>query len=277
MGLKMTKQLAPIRVGVNGYGNGNKKQFLTIHQTGNTKKGANAQMHANLQSGVYGASWHYQVDDKEAIQSFEHGYSCWHSSDGRGNGNLNSIAIEGCINEDGNYVQSIKNMAELAAIILKQEGIPISNMKQHNDWDIKNRKNCPAQIRAGKDGINWTKFVQMVQDNLNKLNGKPVSKPVVVAPKPTPAPVKSKYNLPSGVYRYRANEAMRHGNDVLQIQLALSSLYFYPNKGAKNNGCDSWYGKDTANAVKRFQSMHGLSADGDYGEKTRVKLQSLTK
>ena len=92
---------------------------------------------------------------------------------------------------------------------------------------------------------------------------KPVAKPVV------------KYNLPTGVYRYRKNESMRHGNDVLQIQLALSSIYFYPNKGSKNNGCDSWYGKDTANAVKRFQSVHGLKADGIYGDATRKKLNSL--
>lgn len=55
------KQLAPTRPMVNGYGYGNNKKYLTIHQTGNTGKGANAQMHANLQSRVYGASWHYQV------------------------------------------------------------------------------------------------------------------------------------------------------------------------------------------------------------------------
>ncbi|MGB3161534.1 MAG: peptidoglycan-binding domain-containing protein [Carnobacterium sp.] len=68
---------------------------------------------------------------------------------------------------------------------------------------------------------------------------------------------------------------MRHGNDVLQIQLALSSIYFYPNKGAKNNGCDSWYGFDTANAVKRFQLMYGLVADGVYGPATAKKLDSI--
>lgn len=87
-----------------------------------------------------------------------------------------------------------------------------------------------------------------------------------------PAP-KPKYNLPTGVYR--VSNPMRHGNDVLQIQLALSSIYFYPNKGGKNNGCDSWYGNDTANAVKRFQSVHGLVADGVYGDNTRKKLHSL--
>ena len=110
-----------------------------------------------------------------------------------------------------------------------------------------------------------------------KYSGSTYSKPVADKPaaKPASQPSKTKYNLPTGVYRYRKNENMRNGNEVLQIQLALSSIYFYPNKGAKNNGCDGWYGLDTANAVKRFQSMHGLTADGDYGDKTRNKLNSL--
>lgn len=100
------------------------------------------------------------------------------------------------------------------------------------------------------------------------------SKPVVNKPAAV-KPTKTKFNLPTGVYKYRKNGKMRNGNDVLQIQLALSSIYFYPKKGAKNNGCDGWYGSDTANAVKRFQSVNGLSADGDYGDKTRAKLNSL--
>ncbi|MCY9089276.1 peptidoglycan-binding domain-containing protein, partial [Bacillus inaquosorum] len=53
------------------------------------------------------------------------------------------------------------------------------------------------------------------------------------------------------------------------------ALYFYPDKGAKNNGIDGVYGPKTANAVKRFQLMHGLSADGIYGPKTKAKLEAL--
>lgn len=306
MVLKISKQLAPVRPGVNCFGYGNKKLYLTIHQTGNASRGANAKMHAKLQSRVYGASWHYTVDDKEAIQSFEHGVSCWHSSDGRGNGNLNSIAIEGCINVDGNYVQSVKNMAELAARILKQENIPISNMKQHHDWDIKNRKNCPTQIRAGKAGINWALFIQMVKDN---MNDKPVTKPQsgksistlvnetkkgvhkngdarkkslgsnydavmdIINGKNKPKAVVKKFNLPNT--EYWVKKPQFSGSGVLVVQKALSSIYFYPNKGAKNNGCDSYYGPKSADAVKRFQLMHGLKADGIYGDITRKKIDSL--
>ncbi|TWN40296.1 N-acetylmuramoyl-L-alanine amidase CwlA [Bacillus licheniformis] len=67
------------------------------------------------------------------------------------------------------------------------------------------------------------------------------------------------------------------GTAVRQIQEALAALYFYPDKGAKNNGIDGYYGPKTANAVKRFQLMHGLSADGIYGPKTKAKLESLLK
>jgi len=276
--LNIKKQLAPVIPLSNCYGYGNKKKFLTIHQTGNSNVGANAQVHANLQSRVYGASWHWTVDDKEAIQSFEHSVSCWHASDGRNDGNLNSIAIEGCINSDGNYLKAVTNMAELAAKIMKDEGIPIENMKQHHDFDIKHRKNCPAQIRAGKGGIDWNDFVNMVK---GFMKDEPViavkSVSVEKAPIKVAKPVvkKNKYNLPTGVYRYSKGSQMKHGNDVLIIQKALSSIYFYPNKGGKNNGCDGWYGSDTANAVARFQSVNGLKVDGVYGDNTRKKLDQL--
>lgn len=63
------------------------------------------------------------------------------------------------------------------------------------------------------------------------------------------------------------------GTAVKQIQTALAVLYYYPDKEAKNNGIDGYYGSKTANAVKRFQSMYGLTADGIYGPKTKAKLE----
>lgn len=191
--MEILKDLAPVLVDKNCYGYGNKKKFLTIHQTGNTARGANAKMHAQYQitnarmSVPREASWHWQVDDFRAIQSFEHSVQCWHASDGRGDGNLNSIAIEGCINVDSNYKNAVKNMAKLAAKILKDENIPLSNMLQHHDF-ARDKKNCPAQIRGGLEGITWQVFQQLVQNELDLLNGKvvvdgaTVSKPVASKP-----------------------------------------------------------------------------------------------
>ncbi|GIN51219.1 N-acetylmuramoyl-L-alanine amidase CwlA [Bacillus paralicheniformis] len=93
--------------------------------------------------------------------------------------------------------------------------------------------------------------------------------------KPSSNGKKSSYPLPSGIYKVKS--PLMEGTGVRQIQEALAALYFYPDKGAKNNGIDGYYGPKTANAVKRFQLMHGLSADGIYGPKTKAKIEKLMK
>ncbi|MED2978183.1 N-acetylmuramoyl-L-alanine amidase [Bacillus swezeyi] len=100
------------------------------------------------------------------------------------------------------------------------------------------------------------------------------SKPKKEAPKKeTKKKSSKKYSLPSGIYKVKS--PMMKGTAVRQIQEALAAVYYYPDKGAKNNGIDGYYGPKTANAVKRFQLMNGLSADGIYGPKTRAKLNAL--
>lgn len=63
------------------YGNNNGKKTITIHQTGNTNKGADAVAHAKIQlnGNPRSASWHYQVDNVQIIQSFEDDAQCWHA------------------------------------------------------------------------------------------------------------------------------------------------------------------------------------------------------
>jgi len=163
------------------YGRKNKKLFITVHQTGNTTKGANAAAHANLQSrgNVRAAAWHWQVDDKEAVQSFTHDWQLYQSGDGRGNGNLASIAIEMCVNSDGNYGKALENLITLIQKIMEDEGISASRVVQHNHWS---GKNCPAQIRSRGE---WSKIKDAIS------GGKPVSKP-------TPAPSKPKPSAPAG-------------------------------------------------------------------------------
>ena len=271
MTLTIKTQLAPTRPMVNGYGYGNNKKYLTIHQTGNTGKGANAQMHANLQSRVHGASWHWQVDDKEAIQSFEHTYRCWHASDGRGDGNSNSIAIEGCINSDGNYIQSVKNMAELAAKILKDEGIPIENMKQHHDFDTKNRKNCPAQIRAGKDGINWNKFVQMVKENMTGSSvSEPVKAPIVkpIVNKPVEVkPATPKVAVDGWLGKNTIKELQRYFGTPVDGILSKPSMVIRSLQKLLGVTSDGLMGPNT---IRAMQKRFGTPQDGKLSEPSMV-------
>lgn len=161
----------------------NTKAGVAIHETANTTAGADAHAHANLQSrgNVRQASWHYSVDDKAAYQSFNHDARCWHAGDGSGPGNNAHIAIEICVNEDGNYVQACKNAAELVRQ-LRGEGIG-TGLKQHNAFS---GKDCPNFMREGRDGVTWEVFQDWV------TNGTGSTPPPVVVDKPvTPPPAAS--------------------------------------------------------------------------------------
>lgn len=157
------------------YGARNTRRYITIHETANTNKGANAAAHANLQSrgNVRNASWHFQVDDTEIVQSYLTKYQCWHAGDGRGRGNLESIAIEICVNSDGNYDKALANAADLVRYLRKKFKIPAENVVQHNHWS---GKNCPTKLRErGKQG--WDEFVASTDPKPKKQEPKPAPKP----------------------------------------------------------------------------------------------------
>src|SRR5699024_4806543 len=86
---------------------------------------------------------------------------------------------------------------------------------------------------------------------------------------------KTKTSLPST--DYKAVKPYHKGSGVRKVQKALASVYYYPNKGAKYIGVDGVYGTDTADAVKRYQSTHGLQADGVYTPKTQTTLEKNKK
>lgn len=87
-----------------------------------------------------------------------------------------------------------------------------------------------------------------------------------------PAATTSKIELPSGVFKKGSK-----GRNVLQLQRALISLYFYPNKKAKDKGADGIFGADTQDALKRFQSIYCKKADGIYGPDTKTAFEKLLK
>src|SRR5690625_2811735 len=137
------------------YAGENPRKYIIVHETDNNRKGANAQAHANLQSNGNSrqASWHYQVDDKQAIQSFEDSAKCWHAGNRRYN--EQSIGIEICVNSDGNFKKAVDNTAELTRRLMEKYGISSENVIQHNDAS---GKNCPRYLRSGEKGINWSDF-----------------------------------------------------------------------------------------------------------------------
>ena len=164
-------------------------EFLTIHNTANN---ASALAEISFMIGNWEeVSYHWAVDDVQAIQAIEHNRNGWHSGDGgNGTGNRKSIGIEICHSlTPGNprYAKSEDNGAKLAAIILHQYGWGIDRIRKHQDWS---GKYCPHRIL---DNGNWEGFKGKVQAYLLQLQGKqtPAPKPTVTSkptPKPKPAP-----------------------------------------------------------------------------------------
>lgn len=141
-------------------------KYITVHDTGNDSKGANAKMHNSyVHNNAPNPSWHFTVDDKEIYQHLPLDENGWHAGDGtNGKGNRESIGVEICMNKGGNRAQAEANAAWLCAKLIREvaslEPFPAC-MKQHYDW---NKKNCPSQLRGRKNG--WSGFLAAVEAHL---------------------------------------------------------------------------------------------------------------
>ena len=150
--------------------NGAKIQYIVIHDTGNTNKGANAIMHYNyFNGGNRKASADFFVDDSNIIQTVDYtkNYS-WHCGDGGGKygiTNSNSIGIEICINSDGNYAKAFQNAVELVAYLMKELNIPIERVVRHYDAST---KSCPQSMMANNWQA-WKEFKIEVEKELNPV------------------------------------------------------------------------------------------------------------
>lgn len=138
---------------------GNKISWLTIHDTGNPSKGADADAHRRFFSDKRKSSAHYFVDDKQIIQIIGDSQASWHCGDNQGKGralngckNTNSIGIELCINQDGDYDKAYKNLVELVKNLMVKFKIDLDHVCRHYDVS---RKRCPGTFF---DRGLWTKF-----------------------------------------------------------------------------------------------------------------------
>ncbi|SHK49194.1 peptidoglycan recognition protein family protein, partial [Paramaledivibacter caminithermalis] len=130
--VKVTKKLIKYN-----YSLGNDIKYIVIHDTGNKRKGADAFNHYRyFNRKNRRASAHYFVDDKEIIQTVEDFNVSWHCGDGKGKygiTNHNSIGIEICINEDGDYEKAVDNTIDLVKCLMEKYDIPLDRVVRHYD------------------------------------------------------------------------------------------------------------------------------------------------
>ncbi|MDD4539364.1 MAG: N-acetylmuramoyl-L-alanine amidase [Lentisphaeria bacterium] len=135
---------------------------ITIHNTANDASARAERDYLNRRRDNKYISFHYAVDENGAIQIMRHDQHAWHAGDGRGNGNLKSIAIEicrsTCITHNAQlYTRAEENAVNLAAWLLKIHGLTTDDLRTHQDWS---GKFCPHRILKEQ---RWQKFKQRVK------------------------------------------------------------------------------------------------------------------
>lgn len=141
-----------------------KPKYISIHETANRNRGADDIMHGKYLKGTASidrtVSWHFTVDHDSIRQHLPTNEVGWHAGDGyNGTGNRESIAIEMCVNEDGDYFATLRLTAELVAHLVATEPslLPYPECTtQHNKWS---GKDCPHVLRSIPGG--WQSFIGM--------------------------------------------------------------------------------------------------------------------
>ncbi len=151
-----------------------KARYITIHSTANP--GGTAAQHARgLVAGNFRGkskwnrtgyvTWHFSVDDREAVQSLPLNIQGEHA-DHDGPGNKSSIAIEIC--EVRRQSAAIDRAARLTAWLMHDQKIPLDHVVPHYHWPQKHfhnhQKNCPRiLLDGGKPGPRWAAFLRKVR------------------------------------------------------------------------------------------------------------------
>ena len=142
--------------------------YFVIHETANTRVGADANAHYRYWSTnpTARASTHFVVDSTQIYQMLELDQMAWHVGDNKGYSdivNSNTIGIELAVNADGDYEQTRKNAIELTIRVMNALNMNINQLKTHNDASGK----YDPIIMLDNPHL-WIDFVQRVEAGLNQ-------------------------------------------------------------------------------------------------------------
>lgn len=243
---------------------------IVVHNTSNDAS-ADAEiryMHKTQEQGGRQVSYHYAVDDKEAVQGLPENRNGWHSGDGgNGKGNREGIAIEICYSKSGGdrFIKAEQNAVELIVDILKRYGWGIDKVTKHQDYA---NKYCPHRTLD----MGWTRFINMIKDKLNNP-----------APSPTPAPskpsTKLKYSKGDKVilngYLYRDSYGNGRGSKKTNYKGVITIVNA---KGSKpyHIGSIGWVAESDITkqtpATKSIDDVARAVIRGDYGNYPQRKV-----
>ena len=142
---------------------------ITVHNTSNTGRGADAASHSNWvrNTGYYEingrrnyVSWHYTVDDQRVIKQLPISEMGWHA--GR-RGNSLSIGIEICMHQGIDQEAAFDRASRLIAALLYDLNLGIEDVVTHKYWT---GKNCPVLLLQGQK---WEEFKDKIRSYLEGM------------------------------------------------------------------------------------------------------------
>ncbi len=139
---------------------------LCIHNTANDAPAMNEARYVH--NNPEATSYHYAVDDIQAVQILPLDRNGWHAGDGSlGTGNRKSIGIEICYSKSGGwrFEKAQENAAELSAKLMHDYGwgLDLSRITKHEDYA---NKHCPHRTL---DDYGWDYFLSLIKEKYEEL------------------------------------------------------------------------------------------------------------
>ncbi len=134
---------------------------IVVHNTANDAPAINEITY--MVNNDHEVSYHYAVDEKEAVQGLPLDRNAWASGDGHGVGNMEGIHIEICWSKSGGerFAKAERNAAELIADLLRKYGWGLDRVTKHQDYD---GKYCPHRTLD----LGWGRFLNMIKKEMEE-------------------------------------------------------------------------------------------------------------
>lgn len=260
----------------NTYSRVNAKKYIVVHETDNYKNGADGLRHAQAQyNGHLSTSVHFYCGSDGIYQVAELDKCVWavgkkyKTMPIKDATNYNTINIEICVNEDGNYEMARWNAIELVRGLMVSLGISADNVIRH--YDAKG-KYCPRKMMDNPSL--WDDFKNAIQgkEEVAVVNASKVNAKVLEWQQ---AAIADGFNFPLfGADGKWGRECENVAEDAIVKKRVTGYKYFNLTKivqravGFTGKDVDGKCGKNTKKAIIAYQKAHGLTEDGCVGINT---------
>ncbi len=261
----------------NTYSTKNKKKYIVIHETDNFKNGADGLRHAKAQfNGNLSTSVHFYCGSDGVYQTASLDRCVWAVGKTYKKmpitdaSNYNTINIEICVNEDGDYNVARQNAIELVKYLMNATGIPADRVIRH--YDAKG-KHCPRKMMDNLTLWDNFKLAILGKEESKATNTSKINEKVLEWQKSAIADG-FKFAL------YGADGKWGSECEGVAEKLIVKKrigVYKYKNatkivQKAVGVTVDGLCGAKTNQAIRNYQAKNGLVVDGCVGVKTWKKI-----